>query len=141
MKQSKITDYFLDYSRGNVRGDSISCGKGCQSRKWLFLHGGRKVLEEIAKRIPIAKGSYDIRMSPGGPAVSGEVTLHGERVYVQISADWLRMDHGVLVRSCDGRADYSGGTNFWMPVSSFNDIDAAVERIRRICRLTSEGKR
>lgn len=49
----------------------------------------------------------DIRSNKGGPAVSGEVTLHGDSVYIQLSADseWF------FFRTCKGRKDYTGGRN------------------------------
>lgn len=50
----------------------------------------------------------DVRWNPGGIAVSGEVTVHGDHVYVMISAD---VDVGALVRTCRGRKDYTGGRN------------------------------
>jgi len=57
----------------------------------------------------------DIRFNPGGPAVSGEVTLHTDHVYVQFSGDFHNDPSlGVMVRTCKGRKDYSGGANNWV---------------------------
>ena len=54
-----------------------------------------------------------ISYNPGGPAVSGETTLHTDRVYVQLCADCL---DGVLVRACSGLNDCVGGANTYVPL-------------------------
>ncbi len=73
---------------------------------------GRAFLRRLAADLGLAKGSFDIRSNQGGIAVSGEVTLHGERIYVQLSESYFA-PYGVsiLYRGCCGRKDYSGGRN------------------------------
>lgn len=73
---------------------------------------GRAFLRRLAADLGLPKGSYDIRSNVAGIAVSGEVTLHAERVYVQL-AEWYSSPGGVsvLYRACNGRKDYSGGRN------------------------------
>ena len=73
---------------------------------------GRAFLQRLAADLGLAKGTYDIRSNKAGIAVSGEVTLHGEQVYVQLSESYFsRGGVSVLYRSCNGRKDYSGGRN------------------------------
>jgi len=51
--------------------------------------------------------------------VSGEITLHSEYLYVEISQSILATPSYaplVLYRSCAGRADYSGGHNHFCGV-------------------------
>ena len=45
---------------------------------------------------------------PAGTAVSGEITLHGDHLYVQVSQSALGSHSGILFRTCKGRKDYVG---------------------------------
>lgn len=78
-------------------------------RKQRFHIDGKKFLKELAKEIGVAD-QCDIRSNMGGMAVSGEVTLHADSLYVQLFESCRPGVH-VLYRSCKGRKDYSGGTN------------------------------
>jgi hypothetical protein len=55
------------------------------AQKRSFHAVGRKRLEALATALRFAPGSFDIRSNAGGVAVSGEVTLHGQNLYVQVS--------------------------------------------------------
>ncbi len=84
-----------------------------QVRKDQMLRNARMFLARIAEEVlGLAKGQYDLRVNQAGPAVSGEATLHTDRLYVQIS-QWSVGNRTVLYRTCNGRADYTGGTNRW----------------------------
>jgi hypothetical protein len=80
-------------------------------------------LRALAAALELAPGTYDVRWNPGGIAVSGEATLHGEHVYVQVSQPFGSADTGVLYRRCNGRRDYTGGRNGFAPLSSLNHIE------------------
>ena len=82
------------------------------TKKKAMHSKGRAFLKRLADDLGLAKGAYDIRSNQGGIAVSGEVTLHGERIYVQL-AEYYSSRGGVsiLYRSCNGRKDYGGGRN------------------------------
>lgn len=74
------------------------------------LHrAARAALKKVAKAIGLAPGSFEIRSNKGGISVSGEVTLHGEQIYVQAGARSYMA--GVLYRTCSGRKDYCGHQN------------------------------
>lgn len=76
-----------------------------------FLHReGRRFLKALAKEVGIPAGTFDIRSNMGGIAVSGEVTLHSDTLYVQLSES-LRPGIDIMFRTCKGRKDYSGGMN------------------------------
>lgn len=77
--------------------------------KKAFATAGRAFLRDLAKRLGLQKGQFDLRYNEGGIAVSGEVTLHSESLYVQISQLFGRTS--VLYRGCRGRKDYCGLTN------------------------------
>ncbi len=79
-----------------------------EENKKKFKRAAKKWLADIAKRMEFPEGSFDIRFNEGGPAVSGEGTLHSEQVYVQVS------DSGCYVRSVKSRKDFVGGPNNWV---------------------------
>jgi hypothetical protein len=74
----------------------------------------KKALSKVAKALGLTKEQFDLRFNPGGIAVWGEVTLHTDTVYIQASKGH---DMGVLVRTCKGRKDYTGGRNNYLPVA------------------------
>lgn len=107
--------------------------------KTQWLKAGRKILKDIAKALALPKGSYDIRINKGGPAVSGEITLHGEWLYVQLS----QTSHGVLWRFCNGRKDYQGDQNHWFkwPCFSVTGFEAYITCIRELCKDNPNAKK
>ena len=95
--------------------------------KAVFHRTSKVVLKALAQAMGLKEGTYDIRSNMGGIAVSGEITLHGEDLYVQFS----QYDMGILYRSCKGRQDYSGGANQWMQWHGLNDLYQAARTIRK----------
>jgi len=81
------------------------------ARKKAFHREGAKFLRAIAQALNLPDDRFDVRSNKGGPAVSGEVTLHGESLYVQLSDSLGGPGVSVLFRSCKGRKDYTGGPN------------------------------
>ncbi len=65
-------------------------------------------------------------------AVSGEVTLHHSALYVQICQPATGLDSGILMRTCQGRKDYTGGRNYFAPLSRLDDIPRLAERCRAV---------
>ena len=76
-------------------------------------------LRLVAKALGLEPGQYDLRSNRGGMAVSGEVTLHSDHLYVQVSQPGC-MGKGIMFRTCQGRKDYSGGRNRWADANSLN---------------------
>ena len=79
--------------------------------KRLFHRRARRQLLDLAEALSLAPEAYDLRSNRGGIAVSGEVTLHADRLYGQASQPATRADTGILFRTCEGRRDYVGGRN------------------------------
>jgi hypothetical protein len=101
---------------------------GAQKRA---LHAtGRVRLRALAKALEFASGSFDLRSNLGGIAVSGEVTLHHDCLYVQMCQPATGWDTGILIRTCQGRKDYTGGRNHFAPLSLLDDIPALASRCR-----------
>ena len=98
-------------------------------RKRRFHAMARARLRDLATELRLTAGTFDLRSNAGGIAVSGEITLHGERVYVQVCQPATRADTGILIRSCDGRRDYSGGRNHFAPLALLDDIPALAGRV------------
>ena len=96
--------------------------------KKTFHRLARSVLKQLANDLRLAKGSYEIRSNMGGIAVSGEITLHSESLYVQISQwSWTTPSRdtvtSVLFRSCKGRKDYVGDRNNFCSVTDLISED------------------
>ena len=103
-----------------------------EARKRRFHAAARVRLRQLAAALGLPAGSFDLRANKGGIAVSGEVTLHHERLYVQVSQPAFGGDTGVLIRTCRSRRGYVGGPNHFVPLTMLDDIDALADRVRRI---------
>ena len=53
--------------------------------KRLFHSRARSQLRRVATALGLQPGDYDLRSNQGGIAVSGEITLHSDHIYVQAS--------------------------------------------------------
>lgn len=103
--------------------------------KKLFLSDGRKALRALADALGLPDDSYDIRVQRGGVAVSGEVTLHGTTIYVQLSLGLMGADREVLFRKVAGRDDHIGERNHWASVHELVQPSRLAARIRRELHL------
>lgn len=103
------------------------------ARKKAFHKEGKKFLEKIAKDLGLLKGDYDLRSNLAGMAVSGEVTLHTDTFYLQLSESLMYRGVSLLHRSCKGRKDYCGGQNNTVALNDLKN-DARYERLISSCR-------
>lgn len=78
-------------------------------------------LRMLATQLGFDRKDYDIRSNEGGIAGSGEITLHTDTLYVQIS-QWAMYGDSIsfLIRGCKSRKDYTGMTNNSMRLRSHN---------------------
>jgi hypothetical protein len=97
--------------------------------KRLFHTHARRQLLGLAKALRLADSDYDLRSNEAGIAVSGEITLHADRLYVQVSQSAMGYDRGILFRSCRDRRDYCGGVNNF---ASLDLLHRPAELARRI---------
>ena len=81
----------------------------------------------------------DVRSNKGGIAVSGEITLHHDEVYVQVSQTFSGADTGILIRTCKGRRDYTGGVNNFAALTLLDDVPTLAARVRAV--MGAEGRR
>lgn len=103
--------------------------------KRLFHSRARSQLRRLAAALGLSPGSYDLRSNPAGIAVSGEITLHTERLYVQAAQLDMGHDNGILFRTCKGRKDYVGGPNNFASLDLLNSPEDLAVQIRERCHV------
>ena len=64
--------------------------------------------------------------------MSGEITLHHDTVYIQVSQSSMGPENGVLIRTCEGRRDYTGGRNHFAPLRLLDDTPALAAEVRAV---------
>jgi len=101
-------------------------------QKRRFHTAARARLRCLATALEFPQGSFDLRSNPGGIAVSGEITLHHEWIYAQVSQPATGADTGILIRTCAGRRDHTGGRNHFAPLSLLDDVAALAARVRAV---------
>ena len=101
------------------------------SSKARFHRDTARLLRRVATELGLSKGEYDLRSNKGGVAVLGEVTLHSDTLYLQVGCSFG--EPVVLYRSCEGRKDYHGGANRYVPYARFvSDLPACIEAFRAV---------
>lgn len=103
--------------------------------KKLFHSDGRKALRALGDALGLAEDSYGIASQRGGVAVSGEVTLHGDHLYVQLSLGCMGAGREVMFRKVAGRKDFVGERNHWASVHDLVQPNRLAARIRRDLHL------
>ncbi len=102
-----------------------------EAAKALFHADGRRAMRRLADALGLARGDYDIRSNKGGIAVSGEVTLHGDEIYVQLGLGCMGADREILFRRVRGRQDFTGDRNRWASIQELLAPDRFAARISR----------
>jgi hypothetical protein len=97
--------------------------------KKLFQSEARRALRQLADALGYDKSDYDLRICAGGPAVGGEVILHSNEVYIQVTCDGQGGD--VLYRRCRDRRDYIGERNHVVAMRELTNAGALAQRICR----------
>lgn len=107
------------------------------ANKRRFHQAAETLLRRLAKRLDAAGifGTHDpIRHNYAGIAVSGEVTLHYDYLYVQVSQSMMG-DNVVMFRDCKHRKDYSGGGNRFATAAELCDTERLAHRIIETYRV------
>jgi hypothetical protein len=115
---------------------SKSCSYNEQHKR-RFHTTARSRLKKLAAELGLKPGSYDLRSNRAGIAVSGEITLHHDRIYIQVGQFGLSSGHGILIRTCRGRRDYTGGPNHLVALTMLDDIPALAAAV---CAITGIGR-
>ena len=103
--------------------------------KRRFHSRARSQLRRLAATLGLQPGAYELRSNLAGIAVSGEITLHGDCLYVQASQSVMGPDRGMLFRTCKGRKDYVGGPNNFASLDLLNRPDDLAHRICEACHV------
>jgi hypothetical protein len=98
--------------------------------KAQFLKMARQLAKLTADALGLEAGERDIRVNKAGIAVSGEVTLHSDSLYVQFGQSM--MGGTFLCRSCNGRKDYTGGMNNFYRWDNLRDFGRFIEFLKSI---------
>jgi hypothetical protein len=108
------TALYKDYGTENFSYCDASLKRGLHKDSAAYLR-------TLATELGFCRSSYDIRSNEGGIAGSGEITLHTDTLYVQIS-QWAMSGDTIsfLVRGCKSRKDYTGMGNHSMQLRSHN---------------------
>lgn len=93
------------------------------SPKARFHNTAKRILRKVASEsLELEKGDYDLSSNVGGVAVSGEITLHSDSLYIQVSESIFGTTKAsVLVRRCNGRKDFTGEVNNFCPAVFLED--------------------
>lgn len=102
-------------------------------RKKRFHNLAKRYLRALAEDLNISQSNYDLRVTVGGIAVAGEVTLHSDRLYIQAHFSLIRSGQlCLMIRGVRGRKDYCGWTNRFVPLVSGCEAD-----VLRTCAAAS----
>jgi hypothetical protein len=99
-----------------------------EDAKRLFHSAARKALRSLAVQLALTPVDYDLRVNAGGIAVSGEVTLHADHLYIQVSIGSFG-GHEILYRTVRGRDDYCGGRNHFARIEALLQPEMFAARI------------
>jgi hypothetical protein len=101
--------------------------------KRLFHSRAKSQLRRVATALGLEPDSSDLRSNEAGIAVSGEITLHSDHLYVQVSQSAMGYHSGILFRTCKGRKDFVGGPNNFASLDLLNRPDELAHWIREVC--------
>ena len=103
-----------------------------EDRKRSFHRAATRRLKALAKACGWDKATFDLRSNKAGIAVSGEIVLHHDAVYISVSQSRMGSETGILIRTCKSRKDYVGGTNNFAPLRLLDDTAALARRVQQV---------
>lgn len=106
-----------------------------EAAKRLFHAEGRIALRRLADALALAPDQFEVRSNKGGPAVTGEITLHADTLWIQLSLGPFGPGREICFRRVHGRDDHVGERNYWGSVSELLAPDRLAERIYRDLRF------
>lgn len=103
-----------------------------EANKDRFHKDGKAICRKLATLMGLDTKERDVRSNMGGIAVSGEIMLHTDGLYLQLSQSCVGQGDTFMFRKCDGRKDYTGGRNRWMKFDDLTDLEAVAKRLKII---------
>ena len=113
---------------------------GMEAKK-AFHRAGKAFLTGIAKALGLGSSLYDLRSNAGGMAVSGEVTLHTDELYLQLSESCTKPGISLMYRSCTSRKDYCGHRNHFISAQDLRQKDRQADFMRTLESLRCDEAR
>lgn len=112
-----------------------------EALKKAFHAQGKKFLKQLAADLGDEIGAFKISSNMAGIAVSGEVTLHADHLYVQLS-EHCGGERGIhmLYRSCKSQKDYCGGQNNTVTMRKFAEEDSQYNYKKTMQRLAASER-
>lgn len=105
-----------------------------QARKDSMHKDGVVFMNRLAGELNLGKSEYRVTSNVAGIAVSGEVTLHADHLYVQLQESCFNgRCLQLLYRSCKHRKDYAGGQNHFIAMADLADEDKQAQFLQS-CR-------
>jgi hypothetical protein len=101
--------------------------------KRVFHTQARRRLRLLGTALGLTRDDYDLRTTKAGIAVSGEITLHADGLYAQVSQPATGYDSGILFRTCEGREDYVGRANNFASLDLLNQPKELARLIKEKC--------
>ena len=98
------------------------------------------VVSALAKELSLEPEEYDLRWNAGGIAVSGEVTLHHDKLYLQFSQSGMGYDFGFMYRQCEGRRDFTGRLNHWAKWDELVYPEALLAKLQTLVQQPLEAR-
>jgi hypothetical protein len=93
----------------------------------------QRQLRQVAHALGLTRSQYKLRLTDGGSALSGAITLHSDSLYIQASQPSGRINAGILFRTCHGRDDPTGGENHYASLELLNRPEDLARLIKRVC--------
>jgi hypothetical protein len=109
-------------------------------QKEAFHKQGVAFLRKLAKSLGLPPGTFDVRSNKGGMAVSGEITLHSDDLYLQLSESCIGPGVQALYRTCDGRKDYCGHQNRFAKMAEFSGSENQARMVAQLRALISSER-
>jgi hypothetical protein len=92
-----------------------------QARKDAMHKHGAKFLKGFAQALGLTPDQFSVRSNKAGIAVSGEVTLHADHLYVQLCESFGSRGLQLLYRTCTSQKDFTGGQNRYVTMAELDD--------------------
>jgi hypothetical protein len=89
--------------------------------KRAFHREARVALRVAARHLGLDAGQYDLRSNMAGQAISGDVILHADEIYIMVSIPCFGAGREVMFRRCKGRQDYRGEHNHFCDIAVLAD--------------------
>lgn len=110
-----------------------------ESGKPGFHRTARTFLKSVADALEMLPKDFDLRSNKAGPAVAGEITLHADHIYIQVSDSCTGPGVEILYRDCKSRKDYTGGQNRFMRLDRLTESkqqESWIQHLKTLIKTT-----